>query len=115
MGDRGNRSLLPAVTLLVLLLVSLRGAIGLAAPLAQGCQPRPSVGVSTVLAGRVSLIPTDSRRLEVTITAQTSSGMPSNRIVALRFGSTPNARIEIPGAPPQVMPNTTYTPPSETA
>jgi hypothetical protein len=53
------------------------------------CAPRPAVGVVST--------PSGPGRLQVTVTANTSAGTPSNQLVALRFTSTTNATVDVAG------------------
>ncbi len=53
------------------------------------CSPRPTTRVDVARAG--------SGRLDVTITAGTGPGAPSNRLRALRFGGPSNARVLVNG------------------
>jgi glucose/arabinose dehydrogenase len=55
------------------------------------CSSRPPVGVSVGPGAPGSLL--------VTIEARTSSSMPSNALASIRFGSAPNAVIEMSGQP----------------
>jgi predicted outer membrane repeat protein len=57
---------------------------GTAAP----CAPRPIVRTAPVVSGGA---------LQVTVTATAATGLPSNRLVELRFGSARNARVTIGG------------------
>jgi hypothetical protein len=53
------------------------------------CSPRPAVAVSTVRSG--------PGRLQVAVTAGTSSTTPANRLVALRFRAGSNALVDVGG------------------
>jgi YVTN family beta-propeller protein len=89
-----------AAGLVALLLLAAAVASSPAAPLAQGCTPRPPVhlSVSTSSPGVVSV--------GVTVEAVAFD----NRLVALRFGAADNARIDIPNGPSNQSGNFTYTP-----
>jgi thermitase len=70
------------------------GRINAAAAVAESLPPtgpRTQVGVQVVRTG--------SGRLQVTITARTNVGSPTNTLRELRFGTAANARIDVPGGP----------------
>src|SRR5262249_23656577 len=58
-------------------------------PLPPPCSPRPSVSVSVV--------PSGAGRLQVTLAANLSLGMPTNALQSLVFGAATGALIDVPG------------------
>jgi glucose/arabinose dehydrogenase len=73
-----------------------------AAPVAQTCAPRPNVSAAVVVTG--------PGRLQVTITAGTSVGMPSNQLLAIRFGPARDALIDLPDGQTGMAGNFSVTP-----
>src|SRR5437588_1581421 len=67
---------------LLLLSLSAAASVASAAVLPQSCTPRPPVTVSVAPTG------------QVTISASTSSGVPSNALQSLQFGAATNAVID---------------------
>jgi len=70
------------------------------------CTPRPDVSVSAV--------PGPNGTLQVTVTANSSTGVPNIRITALQFGAATNALVDVAGRT-GVTGNTTVTLPSPAA
>jgi parallel beta-helix repeat protein len=63
-----------------------------AVPPGSACSPRPVPRIASRQIG--------PGRLEVTVTAQETPGLPSNALQRLDFGVADNARVEVPGAAP---------------
>ena len=88
MRDHGTSWRVFLVALLVgLLPVGSAASPASAAPLAQSCNPRPPVDVAVVGVG--------PGRLQVSLTAGTSPGTPTNRLQALRISTTTGAVLDI--------------------
>jgi tartrate-resistant acid phosphatase type 5 len=66
-------------------------ATTIASPPVDVCTPRPPVGVAAV--------PGDAGRLQVTLTAQSAAGAPSNALRRVQLGPLDNATVTWPGQP----------------
>jgi len=58
---------------------------------APACTPRPPI--------RLTVSPAGPDRLQVTVTATTSAGLPNNRLSRLQLGTSTNSLVDVPGGP----------------
>ncbi len=73
-------------------------------PVVSACDPHPKVIVQTVQAG--------PGQLQVTISATSNAGFPSNTLQRLQFGAAQNARFDVPNGPTNSDGNVTVNVPS---